>query len=84
MTREESADPDGTVGTGENERNRRWASTMAGHGGPGITLAHVDSHASAGPPGYGGPHGLDRSAREAAEAAELAPGASRGRGQGAG
>lgn len=33
---------------GANERNRRWAATMAGHGGPGITFAHADSHASAG------------------------------------
>ncbi|HEX3981399.1 MAG TPA: HD domain-containing protein [Acidimicrobiales bacterium] len=82
MTSEEPADPDAPVGTGENERNRRWASTMAGHGGPGVTLAHVDSRAVAGPPGYGGAHGLDRDAREAAEQTELAPAASRGRGAG--
>ena len=34
-----------TDAASENERNRRWASTMAGHGGPGITFAHADSHA---------------------------------------
>ena len=47
----------------ENERNRRWAATMAGHGGDGVTFAHRDSHATVGSdlpaPGF------DRLAREA-------------------
>jgi len=84
MTTEHRAEPDtgAGAGAGENERNRRWASTMAGHGGPGITLAHADSHASAGEPGDGGGRRFDREAREAAEAADLAPGATRGLGAG--
>ena len=45
---EAGTDPAGhDADSGANERNRRWASTMAGHGGPGITFAHADSHASA-------------------------------------
>ena len=64
----------------ENERNRRWAATMAGHGGPGITFAHADSRTAAAP---GGPlPGIDREAREAREATQLAPGATRGTGSG--
>ncbi|MGD0311189.1 MAG: HD domain-containing protein [Acidimicrobiales bacterium] len=56
---------------------------MAGHGGgPGITLAHADSRASAGEPADGGGRRFDRLAREAAEATDLAPGATRGRGAG--
>ena len=65
---------------GETERNRRWAATMAGHGTGGITFAHRDSSATfdPGPPAAG----WDRAAREAAEDALLAPGATRARGAG--
>jgi dGTPase len=79
---------DAGADAGPNERNRRWASTMAGHGGPGITFAHADSHATAGDvdgeagPGGTGRRGLDRPAREAREAEELAPGATRSEGGG--
>ena len=67
------------VPEGENERNRRWASTMSGHGGPGVTLAHADSRASA---SDGAVRGLDREAREAIESDQLAPGATRSHGAG--
>jgi dGTPase len=68
------------VAGGENERNRRWASTMAGHGGPGITFAHADSHAAG---AVDGPvKGLARPEREAIEADTLAPGATRAAGGG--
>ncbi len=53
---------------------------MAGHGGPGVTFAHADSHAGT---GYDGPHpGLERQARESIEADGLAPAATRGSGAG--
>ena len=53
---------------------------MAGHGGPGVTFAHADSHAGN---GYAGPHpGLERQDRESIEADGLAPGATRGSGAG--
>jgi dGTPase len=65
---------------GENERNRRWASTMAGHGGPGVTFAHADSHAGTGWPGPD--PGLERQAREAIDLEGLAPAATRGTGAG--
>jgi dGTPase len=64
---------------------------MAGHGGPGITFAHADSHASAdGDPGTGPADGdatasragFDRPAREAAEGDQLAAGATRALGAG--
>jgi dGTPase len=65
---------------GEGERIRRWASTMAGHEGPGITFAHAGSDQHA---GLGTHHaGFDRQAREELEAAQLAPGATRGSGAG--
>jgi dGTPase len=68
----------GAAPEGEDERNRRWAATMAGHGGDGITLAHADSHT-----GTGGPSaGLNRQAREDAEHERLAPGATRAAGAG--
>jgi len=53
---------------------------MAGHGGPGITFAHAgsDQHAGLGAQ----PAGFDRQAREGLEAAQLAPGATRGSGAG--
>ena len=64
----------------EGDRTRRWASTMAGHGGPGITFAHAGSDQHA---GLGAQHaGFDRQAREELEAAQLAPGATRGSGAG--
>jgi dGTPase len=65
---------------GENERNRRWAATMAGHVGRGTTFAHADSrtrHAPMGPTA-----GLDRSAREEIEHLRLAPWATHGIGGG--
>ncbi|HEV3130745.1 MAG TPA: HD domain-containing protein [Acidimicrobiales bacterium] len=65
---------------GESERNRRWASTMAGHRGSGITFAHADSRSSALFPGPLA--GLDRQGREAIESERLAPGATRASGAG--
>ena len=65
---------------GENERNLRWASTMAGHGGPGITLAHADSHTGIGADGPG--KGFTRAQRQAIEAERLAPAATRAVGGG--
>ncbi len=69
---------------GENERNRRWASTMAGHGGPGVIFAHADTHADThAAEGVDGPRGgLDRQAREAIEWDHLAPVATRATGAG--
>ncbi len=65
---------------GENERNRRWASTMAGHDGSGIRFAHADSRARS---GVGRPaEGLDRRAREDLEGGRLVPGATRAEGAG--
>ena len=88
MTEHDAPVPEAGPEQGPNERNRRWASTMAGHGGPGITFAHADSHASVGDRdiGTGGPvvgrPGLDRPAREGREHDQLAPGATRGEGGG--
>ena len=65
----------------ENERNRRWASTMAGHGGPGVTFAHADSRASA-RPARTVPRPVDRVRREAIEAGTAGPGATRAVGAG--
>jgi dGTPase len=59
------------------ERAQEWAATMGGHAGAGLRRAHADSHASVGPV-----EPLDREAREAAEAALLAPGATRAQGGG--
>ena len=70
----------GAVRRGETERNRQWASTMAGHGDDGVTFAHQDSRASTGadlPTA-----GFDRLAREELEAAQLAPGATHSFGAG--
>ena len=64
----------------ENERNRRWASTMSGHEGPGITFAHADSRAMV--TSDGPAIGFDRQAREVIEDERLAPGATRGTGAG--
>jgi len=78
---------------GPTERNRRWASTMAGHGDPGIgiTFAHADSRASADgeavedtddrPEGTVR-SGFDRQARESAETEQMAGGATRAVGAG--
>jgi len=60
-----------------SERNRQWAATMAGHQRGEVRTAHRDSHA-----GTGATVGLDRRAREEAEEAGLAPGATRARGAG--
>jgi dGTPase len=65
---------------GENERNRRWASTMAGHAGPGITFAHADSRF--GSVADGACAGLARTEREAVESDTMAPGATRAGGAG--
>jgi dGTPase len=72
--------PEGAGIRVENERNRRWASTMAGHGGGGITLAHADSFA--GCSSRGPAADLARTEREAVESAMLAPDATRARGGG--
>jgi dGTPase len=64
----------------ENERHRRWASTMAGHSGDGITFAHLDSHAGTG--AELPESGFDRQAREKADRGQLAPRATRGLGAG--
>jgi dGTPase len=64
----------------ETERNRRWAATMAGHDGADLIFAHADSdHGTAADVPR---PGLDRPAREALEAEELAPGATRASGAG--
>ncbi len=75
-------------GSGPTERNRRWAATMGGFGGPGARLrtAHADSHSVVGPPGERtsgpggvgrGPGGLRRTGREELEDGLLADGATR-------
>ncbi len=53
---------------------------MAGHGGPGVTFAHADSHARAAGPGP--TEAYDRPAREQDEGERLAPGATRAVGGG--
>jgi dGTPase len=64
----------------QSERSRRWAATMAGHDGEGVRTAHGDSHAGL---GVSGPTtALGRQAREDAEDAALAPGATRASGAG--
>lgn len=63
---------------GENERNRRWAATMAGHDETGITTAHADSAAVVDHQALG----FTREAREADEDAHLVAGATRARGAG--
>ena len=72
----------------ETARAARWASTMSGYSGL-IRLAHADSSARLGPVPDGGEgrsepliEPLDRLAREAQEALDLAPGASQARGGG--
>src|SRR5580693_1760604 len=57
------------------ERGRRWAATMAGHGGDGLRTAHADSSAGLG--SDDGAHPLGRLEREGAEDVVLAPGATR-------
>jgi dGTPase len=65
---------------GETERNRRWAATMEGHAGSGITYAHADSFVEQA--GQDPNPGFDRQAREEVEADGLARGATRGTGAG--
>ena len=65
---------------GESERNRRWAATMAGHTGDGVTFAHLDSRSGTG--GELPAAGFDREAREEFERSQLAPGATRSSGAG--
>lgn len=82
---DEVPDPHDTVDVptfraGESERNRRWASTMSGHGTRGVTVAHRDSHAVTG--SVVPARGLDRTAREELEDAQLAPSATRSAGAG--
>jgi dGTPase len=61
------------------ERSVRWASTMAGHGAPAaVRRAHGDSAARIGPVAAG----RQREEREALEALQLAPGATRAVGAG--
>ena len=61
-----------------SERAVHWASTMAGHEvGDGVRVAHADSLAA-----IGGIGPLERAEREGAEAAALAPGATRAVGAG--
>ncbi|HUY63043.1 MAG TPA: hypothetical protein VMV14_00840, partial [Acidimicrobiales bacterium] len=64
----------GPSSSGQTERSRRWAATMAGHGMGTIRTAHLDSDAVVGP--AGAPL-CDRMARHDAEEAHLAPGATR-------
>ena len=79
MVHTESVQPEGPQPV-ENERNRRWASTMAGHGGAGVTFAHADSRAGT---GWADPvAGLERRAREDRDRDGLAPGATRAVGAG--
>ncbi len=59
------------------ERGRRWAATMAGHGGGGVRTAHVDSSATLGT--VGGMPPLGRHEREEGEDRVLVPGATRAR-----
>ncbi len=59
------------------DRARAWGATMGGHAAQGIVLAHDGSHAGPGPA-----HGAERGAREAAEDAAMAPGATRATGAG--
>lgn len=56
------------------DRERRWASTMAGHDAADLRLAHADGGREVGPVGL-----FDRAAREQVE---LAPGATRAAGAG--
>jgi dGTPase len=60
-----------------SERSRRWAATMAGHGGAGVRTAHADSSAV-----IGTGTALGRQGREEAEDVLLASGATRAAGAG--
>ncbi|HXP33306.1 MAG TPA: HD domain-containing protein [Acidimicrobiales bacterium] len=64
----------------QSERARSWAATMAGHGDQGVRSAHADSAAVLGNEASVAP--LGRQAREEAEDALLAPGATRAVGAG--
>ena len=73
--------PAGSMGQPpETDRNRRWAATMAGHHGDGVTFAHLDSHALTGADAPAA--GFDGPAREELEQLQLAPGATHARGAG--
>lgn len=71
MASEEARDPD------LSERAQLWASTMAGHDAGDVVTAHADSAAQVGQVSL-----AQREAREEAEAATLAPGATRAVGAG--
>jgi len=60
-----------------DDRARRWAATMTGHGSDDIVVAHADSHATVGEAQV-----LTREAREDHEAATLATNATRAAGAG--
>jgi dGTPase len=78
--RVEDVDQGGAGASAEDERHRRWASTMAGHDGGGITFAHADSRTALF--AEGPLSGFDRGEREARERERLAPGATRSTGAG--
>jgi dGTPase len=63
----------------QTERGRRWAATMAGHGGRGLRTAHADSGAAL---GTAEARPLTCQEREAAEDVVLVPGATRAAGAG--
>ena len=65
--------------SGPSERTRRWAGTSRGHSSSiaGLRLAHSEAELALGPV-----QALGREAREEAEDASLAPGATRARGAG--
>ena len=72
-----AAHPLRTLGGVTTDRERAWTATMGGHEAAGIVRAHRDSHALAGVA-----PAAPRAAREAAEDAVLAPGATRALGAG--
>ncbi|HEY5155694.1 MAG TPA: HD domain-containing protein [Acidimicrobiales bacterium] len=66
----------------DTERGQRWASTMAGHP-PADDAGHLETrHAHTDPPRFGPIRAWTRTDREEAEAATLAPGATRSIGSG--
>ena len=78
MAHETDSEPD-LLPDGDDltDRERRWASTHAGHAADGIRHAHADTHA-----GVGDIAVADREDREAREDLHLAPGATRSSGAG--
>ena len=78
----EPTEADGAGAEDENERNRRWASTMAGHAGRGIDRRPRRQSRRRSVPRTGAP-GLDRArARGDRSSEQLAPGATRASGGG--